>query len=312
MKKFRKCKDCKGRSNGNNLYGDRICNFNLSRSLDFGCYSNTALSEQRDLMRVQDRSWADVSSGDMYVNDVKLSPVFPHKRSGDTFQNCSAISYVDTYNYQLFYDDFSCDNNNQCQSYRNHYIRYCHMGSSAHSGRSDTNYDDMSYNWSGNSLSLDINNVLLDQKSCRPLPEAIDHNNVSGNYNNYKNLEKKFEIANNSPRALLSISTDQKQVTLDNLKETLVPNFNFNTGRHELLQKQHSSRNTTASSSFKQLKGQHGYLSLCNKRNILATFNDTKHRQKILDKKIGFVSVPITRTLSWEQGNKITATSMLQ
>ena len=124
-------------------------------------------------MRVQDRSWPDVSSGDMYINDVKLSPVVPHKRSGDTFQNCSAISYVDTYNYQLFYDDFSCDNNNQCQSYSNHYIRYCHMGSSAHSGRSDTNYDDMSYNWSGNSLSLNINDVLLDQKSCRPLPKAI-------------------------------------------------------------------------------------------------------------------------------------------
>ena len=161
---------------------------------DFSCYSNTALSEQRDLVRVQDESWSDVSSGDMYVNDVKLSPVFPHKRSGDTFQNCSAISYVDTYNYQLFYDDFSCDNNNQCQSYSNHYIRYCHMGSSAHSGCSDTNYNDMSYNWSGNRLSLDINDVLLDQKSYRPLPEAIDHNNASGNYNNYKNLEKSLKL----------------------------------------------------------------------------------------------------------------------
>ena len=279
---------------------------------DFSCYSNTALSEQRNFVHVQEESWSDVSSGDMHVNDVKLSPVFPHQRSGDTFQSCSAISYVDTCNYQLFYDDFSCDNNNQRQSYSNLCSHHCHMGSLAYSGCKDKNYDDMSYNLSGNSLSLDLNDVLLDQKSYRPLPEAIDHNNAIGNYNNYKSLEENFEIANNSPRALLSVPTDRKQVMLDNKKETVVPDFNFSTGMHELLQKQHSSCNTTASSSFNQLKGQHGYLSLCNKRNILATFNDTKHRQKILDKKIGFVSVPITRTLSWEQANKIIATSMLQ
>ena len=177
---------------------------------DFSCYSNTALSEQRDLVCVEDESWSDVSSGDMYVNDVKLSPVFPYRRSGDTLQNCSAISYVDTYDYQLFYDDFSCDHNNQCQSYSKQYMRYCHMGSSAHSDCTDTNYDDMSYNWSANSLSLDLNDVLLDKKSYRPLPEAIDHNNAIENCNNCKNLEEKFEIANNSPQALLSVSTDRK------------------------------------------------------------------------------------------------------
>ena len=185
---------------------------------DFSCYSNTALSEQPDFVRVQEESWSDVSSGDMYVNDVKLSPVFLHKRSGDTFQSCSAILYVDTCNYQFFYDDFSCDNNNQCQSYSNLCIHLCHMGSLAHSGCKDKNYDDRSYNLSGNSLSLDLNDVLLDQKSYRPLPEAIDHNNAIGNYNNYKNLEENFEIANNSPRALPSVPTDRKQVTLDNKK----------------------------------------------------------------------------------------------
>ena len=57
---------------------------------------------------------------------------------------------------------------------------------------------------------------------------------------------------------------------------------------------------------------QHGYLSLCKIRNILATLNDIKNRPMVLDKNIGFVSVPISRTLSWEQDTRVTATSMIQ
>ena len=110
-------KICNGHSSGNDLYCDRPYNFNLSLSRDDSedsvhCF-NTALSVQRDFDCVKEESWSDRSSGDMHAIAVKLSPVFPHRRFGNTVGCCSAISRVYTCNFQLFYDDFSCVDNNQ-------------------------------------------------------------------------------------------------------------------------------------------------------------------------------------------------------
>ena len=123
---------------------------------------------------------------------------------------------------------------------------------------------------------------------------------------------EKESISNNSPRAFSSISNDNMQVSLDKSLNALANDLNLSKDLDKVPQRQITSKNIKVGSSFSGSTVQHGYVSLCSKSNILATFNDTKQRLKILDKKIGFVSVPIARVLNWEQGTIITAPSMLQ
>ena len=87
--------------------------------------------------------------------------------------------------------------------------------------------------------------------------------------------------------------------------------LNLNQDLNKVPQWHITSNDVKVGNNFRGFTVQHGYLSLCSKSNVLATFNDTKQRQKILDKKTVFVSVPIARVLNWEQGTIIIGPSML-
>ena len=113
-------------------------------------------------------------------------------------------------------------------------------------------------------------------------------------------------------QTFVSVSTDKIQVTLGNSHNSGGAHLNLSQSSDKLPESHILLNNNNVDSNFSGFTVQHGYSSLCDKNNILATFNDTKPRQRILDKKKGFESVHISRVHNWEQDTTITATSMLQ
>ena len=109
---------------------------------------------------------------------------------------------------------------------------------------------------------------------------------------------EKQVFVNILPPPFVSVSTDNMQVTLDKSHNFAVAHLISSQSSDNLPQRYTTLNNSNVGSNFSDFTVQHWYSSLCEKNNILATLNDTKHRQKIFDKKIGFVAVPISRVSS--------------
>ena len=207
----------------------------------------------------------------------KLSVLFPHERSEGMTGGVSRISHDDKCNIDSFNSDFSCINTSPC--YTSNYVIY------PPSQVEVKTYDNKYSSDNHNDLDLIQMTSLQQPSGCDDTEDCFELNEKQLNFDN-------------SPRAFTSVAADNIKVALDK-------NCNGKLNKLDLGQ----NLDNMPPCVFNRHPG---CLNLCSKSNILATFNDTKQIHKILDKNIGFVSVPIVREHNWEQGTVISAPSMLQ